>query len=142
MFNAYHPVVENIIFLVVLAFMGWYDCKKLALEPWSLGALILMTVRANYWQFIMLLLIGYGIMFLSAVIGDFICQRDSIAGGDLIIAGVCCAYMGLKWFVVAFVLSAVIGQMAIWFYYRYHRHLNIPYVPYLAAGALMGMVIK
>ena len=149
MFNVSHPIMENILFLAILTFMGWYDCKKLSLEPISLAALFILAFgphgnfdKWNIWLPFVLFLIGYVIMFVAAVIGDYICQRDSIAGGDMIIAGVCCAYMGLKWFVLAFALSAVIGQLAIWFYYKYHRHLNIPYVPYLAAGALVGMVIK
>ena len=146
MFSISHPIIENVLFLSLLVYMGWYDCKKLSLDPSVLVLMILMCllsdVKYSIWLPLTLFIIGYGIMFLAAVIGDFIYQRDSIAGGDMIIAGVCCAYMGLKWFVLAFALSAVIGQLAIWFYYKYHRHLNIPYVPYLAAGALMGMVIK
>jgi len=144
MFNLPHPIIEDFLFLIILAFMGWYDCKRFSLEPLSLVILMAMTVIGvwNLWIPVLLFVIGYGIMFLSAVIGDFICQRDSIAGGDMIISGVCCAYMGWKWFVVAFFLSAILGQIAIWFYYRHYRHLNIPYVPYLATGALIGMVIK
>jgi prepilin signal peptidase PulO-like enzyme (type II secretory pathway) len=141
MFSTGHPLIENILFVIVLAFMGWYDYKKLSLEPVSLILLAALTFTLNFWQALALFAIGYGIMFMSAVIGDVICQRDSIAGGDMIIAGVCCAYMGLKWFVMAFVISAVIGQMAIWIYYRYHRHLNIPYVPYLAAGVLGALCL-
>lgn len=142
MFNANHPVVENIIFLIILAFMGWYDHKKLMLEPWSLAFLVLMVIgNGNIWCSAMLLIIGYSIMFLSAIVGDFVCQRDSIAGGDMIISGVVCAYMGLKWFILSFIVAAVIGQIAVWAYYMHHRHLNIPYVPYLAAGAILGLIL-
>ena len=146
MFSISHPIIENVLFLAMLIYMGWYDCKKFSLDPFVLVLMILMCLLSDLkyiiWLPLTLFIIGYGIMFLAAVIGDFICQRDSIAGGDMIISGVCCAYFGLKWFVVAFVLSAVIGQLAIWFYYKHHRHLNIPYVPYLAAGAWVGMVVK
>ena len=144
MFNISHPIMENVGFLIILAYMGWYDHKKLSLDLSSLIALTLMAAwdPTNFWIPLVLFLIGYSIMFLSAVVGDYICQRDSIAGGDMLISGVCCAYMGLPCFVLAFILSAIAGQVAIWRYYRYHRHLNIPYVPYLAAGALVGMVIR
>lgn len=80
-------------------------------------------------------LAGGGILYLTAVIGDFIFKKDTMGGGDVKLLAMIGAFLGVKKAVFVFFL-APLPALPLALYSKYIKKTEtIPYGPFLAVTA-------
>jgi leader peptidase (prepilin peptidase)/N-methyltransferase len=85
--------------------------------------------------------VGLAIFIGMAYLGRFLFKKDSMGGGDVKLAAVLGAFLGVGKVLVVFVLSAAIGLVislvGLWAFPALRRDRAIPYGPFLALAALL-----
>jgi len=85
---------------------------------------------------------GGGLMYGIAVVGDAVYKRETMGGGDIKLAAAIGAFMGWKMLLVALLIAFVLGAVGGLIYLATGgRDKTIPFGPFMAAGALLALVI-
>ncbi|HCM42333.1 MAG TPA: prepilin peptidase [Candidatus Omnitrophica bacterium] len=75
---------------------------------------------------------GYGFLFLTALLGNFLFKKESMGGGDLKLMGMMGAFIGLPKIFYVFMLAPFIAlPFALW-YRAVKKEEQIPFGPFLA----------
>ena len=85
---------------------------------------------------------GGGLMYGIAVVGDAVYKRETMGGGDIKLTAAIGAFLGWKLLLVGLFLAFVLGAVGGLIYLAIGgRDKTIPFGPFLAAGALLALVI-
>jgi leader peptidase (prepilin peptidase)/N-methyltransferase len=91
------------------------------------------------------ILVGGGIFYLAAVLGEFLFKRESLGGGDIKLAMMLGAFLGWKNILLVLFLSALlgtlIGGLAFFFSKDVKETRTIPFGPFLALAAVVAMFV-
>jgi len=83
------------------------------------------------------LLAGGGIVYLTAIIGDFVFKKDSMGGGDVKLMAMMGAFLGWKYIILTFFLAPFFA-LPIALYVKFVRKDDIvPYGPFLSIAGLV-----
>jgi leader peptidase (prepilin peptidase)/N-methyltransferase len=86
-------------------------------------------------------LVGGGLMYLIAVVGDAVYKKETMGGGDIKLAAAIGAFMGWRVLLVALFASFLLGAIGGAAYMVLGgREKTVPFGPFLAAGALIALV--
>ena len=89
------------------------------------------------------LLIGGGVFYLLAILGELLFKKESMGGGDIKLAAMLGAFLGWQKLFLIFFLSAflgsIIGILAIQFSSKVKKHRTIPYGPFLALASFAAL---
>ena len=78
------------------------------------------------------LVCGFGVLFVTALIGNFLFKKDSMGGGDLKLMAMMGAFIGWKYIFFVFMLAPFIAlPFALW-YKATKKEEQIPFGPFLA----------
>ncbi len=85
---------------------------------------------------------GGGLMYGIAVVGDAVYKRETMGGGDIKLSAAIGAFLGWEMLLVGLFLAFVLGAAGGLIYLAVGgRDKTIPFGPFLAAGALLALVI-
>jgi len=89
------------------------------------------------------LLIGGGVLYLIAMLGDWLFKKESMGGGDIKMTAMLGAFLGWEKIVLIFFAGAVIGLLvsivAMYFSKKVRSTRMIPFGPFLALGAFLAI---
>jgi len=89
------------------------------------------------------LLIGGGVFYLLAILGELLFKKESMGGGDIKLAAMLGAFLGWQKIFLIFFLSAllgsVVGILAIYLSSRIKKHRTIPFGPFLALASIAAL---
>lgn len=86
--------------------------------------------------------VGGGSMYAIAVVGDAVYKRETMGGGDIKLAAAVGAFMGWRMLLVALFMAFVLGAVGGLIYLALGgKDKTIPFGPFMAAGALLALVI-
>jgi len=89
------------------------------------------------------LLIGGGVLYLLAIIGELLFKKESMGGGDIKLAAMLGAFLGWQKVFLIFFLSALLGSivgiLAIYLSSRIKKHRTIPFGPFLALASFAAL---
>lgn len=89
------------------------------------------------------LLIGGGLFFLFAILGEAIFKKESLGGGDIKLAGMLGAFLGWEKILLVFFLSAILGSiigiLLMFFSQEVRKDKIIPFGPFLAIATFLGI---
>ncbi len=165
-----YPAVEGICAGLFLAFFARYGPTVATLGFWYLGASLIAILFID-WEFQIIpneltysgVVVGLGISLLSphltftqslagaavgfggflglAYLGQWLFKKESLGGGDIKLAAVLGAFLGVWKVLLVFVLAAMIGLVislvAMIFSASLRKHRQIPFGPSLALAALV-----
>jgi len=87
-------------------------------------------------------LLGGGIMYGIAVVGDAVYKRETMGGGDIKLAAAIGAFMGWPILLVALFAAFLLGAAGGLVYLGLGgKDKTIPFGPFLAAGALVALAV-
>ncbi len=87
-------------------------------------------------------LLGGGIMYGIAVVGDAVYKRETMGGGDIKLAAAIGAFMGWPILLVALFAAFLLGAAGGLVYLGLGgKDKTIPFGPFLAAGALLALAV-
>ncbi len=90
------------------------------------------------------LIIGGGVLYLIAVLGDWLFKKESMGGGDIKMAAMLGAFLGWQKVVFIFFGGAVIGLLAsiivMTFSKKVRQTRMIPFGPFLAIAAMVAII--
>ena len=82
-------------------------------------------------------LTGGGLIYLVAVIGEFIFKKEAMGGGDVKLQAMIGAFLGWKWAILSFFVGCFIGSaIGIYQLIRYKDN-TLPFGPALAMGSIV-----
>ena len=117
------------------------DRITLSLLVFSLLVSFLPGGLSPFWALIGALS-GGGLMYGIAVIGDAVYKRETMGGGDIKLSAAIGAFLGWKLLLVGLFMAFVLGAAGGLIYLVIGgRDKTIPFGPFLAAGALLALVI-
>lgn len=89
------------------------------------------------------LLVGGGLFFLFAMLGEAIFKKESLGGGDIKLAGMLGAFLGWEKILLVFFLSAILGSIIgiifMFFSEEVRKKKIIPFGPFLAIATFLGI---
>ncbi len=89
------------------------------------------------------LLIGGGVLYLLAILGELVFKKESMGGGDIKLAAMLGAFLGWQKLFLVFFLSAflgsVVGILAIHLSSRVKEQRTIPFGPFLALASIASL---
>ncbi|MGB2696943.1 MAG: prepilin peptidase [Candidatus Zixiibacteriota bacterium] len=89
------------------------------------------------------LLIGGGVLYLLAILGELLFKKESMGGGDIKLAAMLGAFLGWQKLFLIFFLSAflgsIIGILAIQLSSKVKEHRTIPFGPFLALASFAAL---
>ncbi|MGB8657411.1 MAG: prepilin peptidase [Candidatus Zixiibacteriota bacterium] len=89
------------------------------------------------------ILVGGGMFYLAAVLGELIFKKESMGGGDIKLAMMLGAFLGWRNILLVLLLSAFLGSLvgviALLFSGEVKRTRTIPFGPFLALGAVIAI---
>lgn len=89
------------------------------------------------------LLIGGGVFYLLAILGELLFKKESMGGGDIKLAAMLGAFLGWQKLFLIFFLSAflgsVVGILAIQLSSEVKEHRTIPYGPFLTLASFVAL---
>jgi len=89
------------------------------------------------------LLIGGGVLYLLAILGELLFKKESMGGGDIKLAAMLGAFLGWQRLFLVFFLSAllgsIIGILAIHLSSRVKEQRTIPFGPFLALASIASL---
>lgn len=89
------------------------------------------------------ILIGGGVLYLLAILGELLFKKESMGGGDIKLAAMLGAFLGWQKLFLIFFLSAllgsIIGVLAIRFSSKVKEHRTIPFGPFLALASFAAL---
>lgn len=87
------------------------------------------------------ILVGGGLFYLSAVLGELIFKKESMGGGDIKLAMMLGAFLGWQKILLVLLLSAFLGSfigvIALFLSKDVKKTRTIPFGPFLALGAVI-----
>jgi leader peptidase (prepilin peptidase)/N-methyltransferase len=89
------------------------------------------------------LLLGGGLFWLIAFLGQVLLKREAMGGGDIKLAAMIGAYLGWRLLLLTIFLAAFSGSLVGIFLLRLHlrgREEPIPFGPFLSLGAFLSML--
>ncbi|UCD18376.1 MAG: prepilin peptidase [Candidatus Zixiibacteriota bacterium] len=90
------------------------------------------------------LLVGGGVLYLIAILGDLLFRKDSMGGGDIKMTAMLGAFLGWQKIVLIFFAGALIGlviSIIVMFFSKKVRSTRvIPFGPFLAAAAFLAII--
>ena len=87
-------------------------------------------------------LAGGGLMYGIAVVGDAVYKRETMGGGDIKLAAAIGAFIGWRVLLVALFASFVLGALGGVIYLGLGgKDRTVPFGPFLAAGALIALIV-
>lgn len=111
---------------------------------------ILLMMLVNYGSPRMLLdsalnsilgaIVGWGSMFLLAVVGELIFRKEALGGGDMKLMAMIGAFLGWKLVLLTFFISPLLGTVAGIVVMIRHKENVIAYGPYLALGSIVCLL--
>lgn len=91
------------------------------------------------------ILVGGILFYLSAVLGELFFKKESMGGGDIKLAMMLGAFLGwqkiLLVFLLAAVLGATVGGIALLLSKEVKKTKMIPFGPFLALGSILAIFI-
>lgn len=103
--------------------------------------LAIVSSHLSWLQSLLGAVAGFGIFIGMAYFGRLLFKKDSMGGGDVKLAAVLGAFLGIGKLLVILVLSAVIGLIislvGLWASPELRRDRTIPYGPFLALAAVV-----
>jgi len=91
------------------------------------------------------ILVGGILFYLSAVLGEVLFKKESMGGGDIKLAMMLGAFLGwqkiLLVFLLAAVLGATVGGIALFLSKEVKKTKMIPFGPFLALGSILAIFI-
>jgi leader peptidase (prepilin peptidase)/N-methyltransferase len=111
-----------------------------------LGFLLSFVVKSpSFLNSLLGILVGGGMFYLAAVLGELIFKKESMGGGDIKLAMMLGAFLGWQKILLVLLLSAflgsLIGGLAIFFSSDVKKTRTIPFGPFLAVGAVIAMFL-
>ncbi|MEW5924341.1 MAG: A24 family peptidase, partial [Candidatus Zixiibacteriota bacterium] len=90
------------------------------------------------------LLVGGGVLYLIAVMGDWLFKKESMGGGDIKMAAMLGSFLGWQKVILIFFGSAGVGLIVSLFVMLFSKKLRssrvIPFGPFLAIAAFMAII--
>lgn len=90
------------------------------------------------------LLVGGGSLYLIAILGDWLFNKESMGGGDIKMAAMLGAFLGWQKIILIFISAAVIGLVVslviMIFSARVRKTRVVPFGPFLATAAMFSIV--
>ena len=91
------------------------------------------------------ILVGGGGLLLLALLGDWLFKKESMGGGDIKLTAMLGAFLGWQKVLFVFIASSVIGLVvsiiAMIFSSNLRETRRIPFGPFLAASAILAIVV-
>lgn len=86
------------------------------------------------------LLIGFGLMFACAELGDRLCGHETIGGGDIKLMAMIGSFLGTIKTLEVFIIASAFGLL--WFIGANMRrnHAQVPYGPFLLLATLASFI--
>lgn len=88
------------------------------------------------------LLIGGGIIYILAVIGELVFRREAMGGGDIKLLAMIGACFGIKITIVGFLLSPYFAICTALYYKFFKKEDHVPYGPFLSMGAVTAYFVS
>ncbi|OGX39114.1 MAG: hypothetical protein A3C53_06240 [Omnitrophica WOR_2 bacterium RIFCSPHIGHO2_02_FULL_68_15] len=85
------------------------------------------------------LLAGGGILYVTAVVGDFIFKKESMGGGDIKLLAMAGSVLGWKLVLVTFFTAPILALIPGLFVLLFKRSHVIPYGPFLSLGLVASL---
>ncbi len=89
------------------------------------------------------ILVGGGMFYLSAILGELLFKKESMGGGDIKLAMMLGAFLGWQNIILVLLLSALLGSLiggvALFLSKDVKQTRTIPFGPFLALGAVIAM---
>ena len=85
------------------------------------------------------LLAGGGILYVTAVVGDFIFKKESMGGGDIKLLAMAGSALGWKLVLVTFFTAPILALIPGLFVLLFKRSHVIPYGPFLSLGLVASL---
>ncbi len=89
------------------------------------------------------ILVGGGMFYLAAILGELLFKKESLGGGDIKLAMMLGAFLGWQKILLVLLLSAflgsLIGGVALFFSKDVKETRTIPFGPFLALGTVIAM---
>jgi leader peptidase (prepilin peptidase)/N-methyltransferase len=109
-----------------------------------LGLLLSFLVRSpSVWNSLLGILVGGGMFYLSAILGELLFKKESMGGGDIKLAMMLGAFLGWQNIILVLLLSALLGSLiggvALFISKDVKETRTIPFGPFLALGAIIAM---
>lgn len=90
------------------------------------------------------LLVGGGVLYLIAILGDWLFKKDSMGGGDIKMTAMLGAFLGWQKVVLVFFAGACIGLVVSIVLMIISKNIRstrvIPFGPFLAAAAMVAII--
>jgi len=90
------------------------------------------------------LLVGGGVLYLIALLGDWLFKKESMGGGDIKMTAMLGAFLGWQKIVIIFFAGAFIGLVISLVVMAFSRRVRtsriIPFGPFLAAAAFLAIL--
>ncbi len=86
------------------------------------------------------ILIGGGVLYLTAILGDFVFRRESMGGGDIKLLGMAGALLGWKYAVLTFFIAPFFAMGPGLIQLMRKKNSEIPYGPFLSMALVVAMV--
>lgn len=135
------------LFLVALSVIDLQTMRlpnTLTLGGAIVGIVLTLALRFDYWLMMLLGgLVGFGLLYVMALIGRLLFRRETLGMGDIKLAGMMGLYLGPAltagmYIIAIFIGAAVGGGLIILGGRRWGE--KIPFGPYLAAGAIVSLI--
>jgi leader peptidase (prepilin peptidase)/N-methyltransferase len=142
--------VSKLILLLLLIIIFFIDLEHkiipdvISLSGIGLGLVFSLLVKSiTFWQSLLGLLVGGVLLYLTAILGDFLFKKESMGGGDIKMAAMLGAFLGWQKFLLSFFvavfLGAAVGVITMLFSPKVRQSKVIPFGPFLALGAAISI---
>jgi leader peptidase (prepilin peptidase)/N-methyltransferase len=138
------------ILIIILILTFFIDLEHriipdvLTLPGVAVGFLLSFVVTApSVWNSLLGIVVGGGIFYLAAVLGELLFKKESMGGGDIKLAMLLGAFLGWQNIILILILSALLGSLiggaALLFSKDMRETRAIPFGPFLALGAIVAL---
>ncbi len=90
------------------------------------------------------LVVGGGVLYLVAILGDWMFKKESLGGGDIKMAAMLGAFLGWQKVIIVFLGGAVVGLVISGIIMIFSKKLRssrmIPFGPFLAIAAVIAII--
>ncbi len=99
-------------------------------------------LNISYWESLMGLLIGGGLLYAIAYTYYKFTKREGMGGGDIKLSAMIGAFLGYKAILLVFLLSSILGSLwglSMICFKKQNLQYALPFGPFLAAGAVVTL---
>ena len=141
--------IVEVVFVTMLLIGLAIDLKHKLLPDRITISLLVFSLMVSFlpgglspWWALIGAVSGGGLMYGIAVVGDAVYKRETMGGGDIKLTAAIGAFLGWKMLLVGLFLAFLLGAAGGLIYLAIGgRDKTIPFGPFLAAGALLALVI-